>query len=494
MASVVSRVTGRLRLQARRPTLLLRCILLLVAQLAANLILWIAAVIVFTRRKNADASQLLSLCLLAWTLGLRHGLDADHISIIDNATRRIVSLRNRSSGRMRRPVTCGLFFSLGHSTIVLSVLIAVAVSTSVVNRLGGVSTVGGIVGASVSGSFLFLFGVINSVLLWRSWSATRRERRKQLQTIVTSTATQDEQEKVAVTTANDTEDTIHLQPELEHGKSDHEPHPDDKHFRGVFTRMALPLLRMVDRPYKLYPIGILFGFGFDTASSIALLGVAAATNSAVVREDGEPVSTTGTQVKSTSDAAIVLLALLFTAGMTLVDSCDSILMVNAYAPGELASRSPDGNGKREWRLFERDNPEPENEANDTMSAPPIAPATATRFSHLITLASILLAFVISAIQILGLIGENCARCARAADKQQEHEEWSPTDPNSAEQRPPPGGLEGRWWLFWRRCGEESGIIGAGIVGAFAVALLAWYLYRLACRVHRKRKSGNDADS
>ncbi|EPQ32275.1 uncharacterized protein PFL1_00472 [Pseudozyma flocculosa PF-1] len=427
-----------------RPTLLLRCLLLLAACLLANALLWTISAIVFTRQakrdsQHRDASHLLSLCLLAWTLGLRHGLDADHISIIDNATRRIASLQRdpqRPHLGLRRPVTCGLFFSLGHSTIVVSVLIAVAISTSVVNHLGGVSEVGGIIGASVSGSFLFLFGVINSILLWRSW---RGARGRSTASPGSEKAGIEDAGPATPTTDSKLETTAHKDQAKELGEkayneAEASANKERHNFRGIFTRIARPLLRMVDRPYKLYPIGILFGFGFDTASSIALLGVAAATNTAIVPSGGEPIESAGQEGRGTSDGSIVLLALLFTAGMTLVDGCDSILMINAYAPGELRS----GAGRRRWALFEKDEAvpteslpgaqeriEPDDLVDDLPQVGPSSPttaaaaatdisavSTATTLSHMLTLASIVLAFVISAIQILGLIGENCERPRR----------------------------------------------------------------------------------
>ncbi|KAF6766911.1 Nickel/cobalt transporter, high-affinity [Kalmanozyma brasiliensis GHG001] len=455
---------------SRRPTLLLRCILLISAELAVNAILWVVAAIVFRHR-----TRFLTLSLLAWTLGLRHALDADHISVIDNATRRIVSLHYTvvTGTRPRRPVTCGLWFSLGHSTIVVAVICAIAISLGIVDRLGKISSVGGIVGAAVSGSTLFLFAIVNSILLYSSVSATRKHRAQ------SGSPTEEQDKATSDARLDDVE-----------GK---QPQNEDHRFRGIFTRLAYPLFRLVDRPYKLYPIGVLFGLGFDTASSIALLGIAGATNSQVqdTSLDTNQAILPGDSANR-SDASIVLLALLFTAGMTLVDSLDSVLMVNAYAPGELlAPRRQDEDGQATSRLawlgrlrfFEDASPptptnmnldatphekkdellEPHNsslpEHDPTNEEHLTGRGTSSTLSHLLTLLSILLAFAISIITLLGLIGENCDRCARAAAKQDETRN---------------GGLEGRWWLFWQRANDASGIIGACIVGGFAALLVLWY--------------------
>ncbi len=389
-------------------------------------------------------------------------------------------------------MTCGLWFSLGHSTIVVAVICAIAISLGIVDRLGKVSSVGGIVGAAVSGSTLFLFAVINSVLLYNSVAAARRYRSEQR----TQTGQTQQLEKVDFDTERPGE----------------EPHPvEDNRFKGIFTRLAYPLFRLVDRPYKLYPIGVLFGLGFDTASSIALLGIAGATNTQVqdTSLESDQAILPGSD-GNRSDASIVLLALLFTAGMTLVDSLDSVLMINAYAPGELLAPAPpskDGPGRSKFawlkrlRFFEviptassngcnelsaRDkeqrakhdaleaNPEEppttkEDDINDEEGVLSTDRGTSSTLSHLLTLLSILLAFAISIITLVGLIGENCDRCARAAAKQDETHD---------------GGLEGRWWLFWQQANDASGIIGACIVGGFAAILVLWYAGRALLRRYR----------
>ncbi|KAH9997971.1 high-affinity nickel-transport protein-domain-containing protein, partial [Russula vinacea] len=142
----------------RRLTLFGRSVVLIGCELLVNAACWTVAGILFGGRK--DTQQVLGLALLAWTIGLRHALDADHISAIDNATRGLISL-----GQL--PVTCGLFFSLGHSTIVIAVNVAIAISTDVADKIDGVGQVGGVVGSSVSACFLFIVGLANSIILHR---------------------------------------------------------------------------------------------------------------------------------------------------------------------------------------------------------------------------------------------------------------------------------------------------------------------------------------
>lgn len=239
------------------------------------------------------------------------------------------------------------------------------------------------------------------------------------------------------------------------------------HFNGCLTRTAMPLLKLVDRPWKMYPVGLLFGLGFDTASSIALLGVAAVA----ARGPG------GSEAASVSNSSqIILLPLLFTAGMSLVDSLDSVLMIYAYAPPATCA------GRPRWALFENDagrriqdpsthSPESHekdetgrSERNDTdgldnAGAAAAIAGPASRFSLLLTLLSILMAFAISIIEFMGLAADRCARCGRAADKQEAYETRFEID--SAQVPTQGGGLEGRWWLFWRRANDKSGYVGAG---------------------------------
>ncbi|KAJ7695647.1 high-affinity nickel-transport protein-domain-containing protein [Mycena rosella] len=386
---------------------------------------------------SRKSDSIFSLALLAWTLGLRHALDADHISAIDNATRGLINL-----GQL--PVTCGLFFSLGHSTIVIVVNIAIAISSSIYNKLDSVGTVGGIVGAAVSGSFLFIVGLANSIILWR----ILRQRQKAKQ-------------------------------RREQG-APHVDEVDSKHNHMLMMRILGPVVSFVNKPWKMYPVGLLFGFGFDTASSIALLAVSALARK---RSDGSSIPS----------GDIVILPLLFTAGMTLIDSADSILMLYSYS----------GFPERTWAILDRkhgdDKPErfpapvekpsvqdPSFTGNDPERTLPLADASSSAgterpvhpraddqltrdlqvklnvmsgLSIVLTLMSILVAFSISLITIMGLIGEQCAQCKQAA---------SAADG---------GGLAGSWWRGWAKANDNSGYIGAAIVGAFVGVVACWYASR-----------------
>lgn len=235
-----------MRLPSTNLTLFGRSFLLLISEIMANVVCWIVAGILFGR--NRATAPVLSLALLAWTLGLRHALDADHISAIDNATRGLMQL-----GQL--PVTCGLFFSLGHSTVVVVVTVVIAISSAVYDKLHGIGNVGGIVGAAVSGSFLFLIGLANTVILWRIIKQRR-------------------------------EDKIRSQRRAK-GEDIPDPDHDPRHSHMIMMRILGPLITFVNRPWKMYPVGVLFGFGFDTASSIALLGVSALAKK---NTDGTPMS------------------------------------------------------------------------------------------------------------------------------------------------------------------------------------------------------------
>ncbi|BEJ12895.1 hypothetical protein CspHIS471_0300690 [Cutaneotrichosporon sp. HIS471] len=423
-----------------RPTLVGRAIFLMASLVLANAAVWAAAGIAYS-----GGDGLLGIAMLAWTLGLRHGLDADHICAIDNATRQMVSL-----GKL--PMTCGLFFSLGHSTIVIAVNIALAISVDIYDRLGKVGDVGGIVGTSVSASFLFLVAVINSYFLVGAIRARKRAKERQRLGLPP-------------------DDGISIQG------------------GGCLVRIIGPILKAVDRPWKLYPVGVLFGFGFDTASSIALLALSA-------------IATRGPNGQAIAHGRIVILPFLFTVGMALVDTLDSILMLYAYAQPELRTE-----GK--FSLFERDKemfvpiPEPEGESTvsqeveQSLSKPPLEPsnsidqsaskpepqpteessvavlevdvaeqrrrrvlaaktATMGSLSISLTILSIVVALAISLIEVMGLIGENCRRCVKAAEAEDG------------------GGLEGSWWRAWARANDASGYVGAAIVGVFVLILVVYH--------------------
>ena len=208
----------------------------------------------------------------AYTLGLRHAFDADHITAIDNTTRKLMA-------EGRRPLSVGFWFSLGHSTIVFALAFLISVGVRALNgpvanggsRLHQVTTV---VGTLVSGSFLYLIAAINVVILVGILRVFRQMRT---------------------------------------GRYDEAELEDQLARRGLLNRVLGRLTRTVTRPGQMYPIGVLFGLGFDTATEVALLVLAGGAASA-----GLPWY------------AVLCLPVLFAAGMSLMDSIDGSFMNFAY--------------------------------------------------------------------------------------------------------------------------------------------------------------------
>lgn len=214
----------------------------------------------------------IGIALTAYVLGVKHAFDADHIAAIDNTTRKLVDMKRPAAG-------VGLFFSLGHSTVVflMAALLAGGISWA-----AGLASDGnqvrdwlGVFGTMISGIFLILIGVINAVAFFHILNVWRDSRDSELK-----------------------------QEDL------------DKHLegRGFINKLLRPLVKSVDRPGKMYFVGFLFGLGFDTASEIALL-VLAGTGAAT----GLPWY------------AVLCLPLIFAAGMSLFDTMDSAVMVKAYS-------------------------------------------------------------------------------------------------------------------------------------------------------------------
>ncbi|WFD22994.1 hypothetical protein MEQU1_001678 [Malassezia equina] len=481
--------------RSKRLTFLARGILLLIALLLLNALLWVITAIVFTvlnhraatpaQRDKAEhilhdnedapskAGSLFSVALIAWTTGLRHALDADHISAIDNATRRIMAVPRRDGNGFRRPTTVGMFFSMGHSTVVIAILIAVGISFTSFSDMDTFSDVGGIIGASISGSFLFLIGVINSVILVHSAIQWRKVRRmhNQLEPSAPLTEAQVAEAEAAIQAKEGEAQGERMQNEALKGDEkgaelgpdvekapEAQPEHDHVEFRGFLTRLAWPLLKVIDRPWKMFPIGILFGLGFDTASTISLLGISMIAGGAI-------------SSGATSNGSVVLLAFLFTAGMMLVDSCDSVLMICAYAWEELDALP-------RWYWPWEPIPKHVSTAQDmtTSTRPDMAHElvlSMTPFSMVLTLLSILAAFTISVIEILGLIGDHCTQCSDAADRQDESGD---------------GGLAGRWWLWWRWCNDNFGYIGVGITGIFVLCMVVALVVTVYFAKRRRRRS------
>lgn len=209
---------------------------------------------------------LLALAALATLFGLRHAMDADHIAAIDNITRRLMD-----SGR--RQITVGLMFSLGHSTVVIALALLVIFSVQQVRAsLSHLMTFGGIFGGAISALLLLLVGGANLIALWKSIGRDRA-----------STGS-----KVDRVSGNFTSG-------------------------GIYSKLLGRILWLVNSNWKIYGIGFLFGLGFDTASEIAILIISGAAASR-----GMPLW------------HCLLFPLLFTSGMTLVDTLDNILILSAY--------------------------------------------------------------------------------------------------------------------------------------------------------------------
>ncbi|HZS63512.1 MAG TPA: HoxN/HupN/NixA family nickel/cobalt transporter [Xanthobacteraceae bacterium] len=240
-------------------------ILLIYATLiAANVAVWTWAFSAFH-----DYPVLLGTAFLAYSFGLRHAVDADHIAAIDNVTRKLMH-------EGKRPLGTGLFFSLGHATVVVLASIGIVfAATAFKDRMDSFHSIGGVIGTTVSAAFLLLIGVINTFILVEVYRVFQRV-------------------KSGGSYADDGLDSL-----LAKG--------------GFFARIFHRLFRMIGRSWHMYPLGLLFGLGFDTASEVALLGITAAQASSGL-----------------SMWSILIFPALFTAGMTLLDTTDSILMVRAY--------------------------------------------------------------------------------------------------------------------------------------------------------------------
>jgi high-affinity nickel-transport protein len=251
---------------------------------------------------------LLGTALLAYGLGLRHAVDADHIAAIDNVTRKLMQ-------EGKRPIGVGFFFALGHSTVVIAAAAAVAVTASTLqDRYPGLLAVGGVIGTTVSAAFLFVIAIINLVVLvgvWRLFQVVKRG-----------------------------------------GTVAEEELDDYLARRGLLGRVFRRLFRLITRSWHMYPLGFLFGLGFETASEIGLLGISAAE-----------------AAKGMAAWSILVFPALFTAAMSLVDTTDGVLMLGAYG----------------WAF--------------------VNPVRKLYYNLTITGVSVIVAFVIGGIEALGLVAD-----------------------------------------------------------------------------------------
>ena len=280
-----------------------RIVLLYVFLGVANVAAWGWALVAFRAHP-----LLLGTALLAYGLGLRHAMDADHIAAIDNVTRKLMQ-----DGQ--HPVGVGLYFSLGHSTIVVLASVGVAAAAAALQaHLEAIRAIGGTVGTLVSASFLLAIAVMNCFILAAVYRAFRRVR-------------------AGLPYVEEDLDML-----LGGGK--------------LLARIFRPLFGAIRRSWHMYPLGFLFGLGFDTATEIGLLGIAAAE------------ATKGLPVWS-----ILVFPALFTAGMSLVDATDSILMLGAYG----------------WAFTK--------------------PVRKLYYNLTITAVSVLVALLVGSIEALGLVGD-----------------------------------------------------------------------------------------
>ncbi len=271
----------------------------------ANIGAWLWAVAAF--HGNAF---LLGTAFLAYSFGLRHAFDADHIAAIDNITRKLMQ-------EGRRPVAVGFFFSLGHATIVVALVLVIAPMTAAAqDHFAVFKEIGSTVATALSAAFLFAIAAANIVVLAQICGALR------------STA------KNGRTPA------------------DHADHGLDN---GLLARFFRPLFALIGRSWHAYPLGLLFGLGFDTATEVGLLGVSA-----------------GQAAHGLSLWSILIFPALFIAGMSLMDTADSTIMVGTYG----------------WAF--------------------VNPIRKLHYNLTVTLASIVAALVIGGIEALSLIGDKFA--------------------------------------------------------------------------------------
>ncbi|MDQ2708476.1 MAG: HoxN/HupN/NixA family nickel/cobalt transporter [Actinomycetota bacterium] len=226
----------------------------------------------------ATGAYTVGIGVLAYTFGLRHAFDADHIAAVDNTTRKLMA-DNVVAGEGKKPLSVGFWFSLGHSTVVfgLAFLISVgirALAGEVTNDGSELHSITGIIGVSVSGVFLWILGILNLVVLLGIIKVFR---------------------------------------EMRKGNYNEQDLEDHLNKRGFMNRFLGGLTKSVTKPWHIYPIGVLFGLGFDTATEVGLLFLAG-----------------GAAGANLPFYAILILPILFAGGMCLMDTTDGVFMNAAY--------------------------------------------------------------------------------------------------------------------------------------------------------------------
>ncbi|MEO6804486.1 MAG: HoxN/HupN/NixA family nickel/cobalt transporter [Granulicella sp.] len=251
---------------------------------------------------------LLGTAFLAYSFGLRHAVDADHIAAIDNVTRKLMQ-------EGKRPVAVGFMFSLGHSTIVVIGSLLIASTTLMLqHRLDAFRSISGVIGTIVSTIFLFGIAIINLTVLRSVYRVFVRVRNG----------------------------APYVEEDLNLLLAD----------RGLLARFLRPVFAMIERSWHMFPLGLLFGLGFDTATEIGLLGISAAEVS-----------------KGLSLWSILVFPVLFAAGMSLIDTTDNILMLGAYG----------------WAF--------------------VKPVRKLYYNMTITFVSVVVALIVGGVEVLGLIAD-----------------------------------------------------------------------------------------
>jgi high-affinity nickel-transport protein len=243
-----------------------RLVALYTILVVANVAAWVWAFVLF----SGDSVKL-GTALLAYSLGLRHAVDADHIAAIDNVTRKLIQ-----DGK--RPLTVGFFFALGHSTIVLIAAGLIAFTVGALARFQSFSQIGGVIATATSATFLFVIATMNLLILrtvWQRFEIVRKGGRY---------------------SADDLDILLGG--------------------RGPLSRLFRPLFALIRHSWQMAPLGFLFGLGFDTATEVTLLGLAGAQ-----------------AAHGLSIGAILVFPALFAAGMALIDTTDGVLMPGCVRMG-----------------------------------------------------------------------------------------------------------------------------------------------------------------
>ena len=249
----------------------------------------------------------IGLGILAYTLGLRHGVDADHICAIDNTTRKLLQ-------QGKKPYTVGTWFSLGHSTIVMGMLVGLVVAARfILSAYPTFAAVGAILGTAISGGFLYIIAFINLLIFWEVYLIFRQLRAGTL-------------------------DNERLEAQLNN--------------RGFMNRYFNWLFKFVNEPWQIYPVGVLFGLGFDTATEVTLIAITV---------------TVGTAAAGFPLWALLVLPFMFACGMVLTDTSDGVSMRYAYG----------------WAFAK--------------------PIRKVFYNLTLTLISVMVAFIIGTIEVLGVL-------------------------------------------------------------------------------------------